>query len=251
MNLPRFRGHLHKVDNSEIGVGARSIVVRNVLVGVRPELHAFDGKVARPHLEDRSSVTSTVVRKNLSPTVFLASRSRLLNLSRTHQRILVMQPTEYCLGLNRAEVVEPMARSRQRHRRIRRRIGNARTQRRMWPPAIVMRDPRFERLTQMRLREQPVQTFSPKGSDDALTKGVRLGAARWALQHPQRQPLDGIHPARPRRWRHDRAAGMSDIAKLRATPLSPASALLSPPAARLQRYPWRMPMRYRAQQSEP
>lgn len=102
------------------------IVVRNVLVGVRrPNFMPSMAKSRGHHLEDRSSVTSTVVRKNLSPTVFLASRSRLLNLSRTHQRILVMQPTEYCLGLNRAEVVESMARSRQRHRRIRRRIGNA------------------------------------------------------------------------------------------------------------------------------
>jgi hypothetical protein len=54
-------------------------------------------------------------------------RSRMGRFSSsTRQRVLVVQSTEYCLGMNRAQVVESMPRRRQRHGRILRRIGNAR-----------------------------------------------------------------------------------------------------------------------------
>jgi hypothetical protein len=41
-------------------------------------------------------------------------------------------------------------------------------------------------------RNEPVQTFLPKGSNHAFTEGVRLRTSWWALQHPQPQSLDGF-----------------------------------------------------------
>ena len=56
-----------------------------------------------------------------------------------------------------------------------------------------MRHPGFQRLPQMRFRErnEPVQTFAAKGTQDTFTNGIRFWTSRRALQYTQTQPLDG------------------------------------------------------------
>lgn len=48
--------------------------------------------------------------------------------SRARQIVLVMQSTEYWVGLNQTKIIEPMPQLRQRHGRIRGRIGDTWTQ---------------------------------------------------------------------------------------------------------------------------
>src|SRR5690606_8096462 len=65
-------------------------------------------------------ITRRVVRNYLSRTAL-----GRVDLVHARQRVLVVQSTEYCFGVHRAEVVESMPRLRQWHARTRGRIGNA------------------------------------------------------------------------------------------------------------------------------
>jgi hypothetical protein len=46
----------------------------------------------------------------------------------------------------------------------------------------------------MRFRErnEPVQTFAAKDTQDTFTNGIRFWTSRRALQYAQTQPLDGL-----------------------------------------------------------
>jgi len=62
----------------------------------------------------------------------------------------------------------------------------------MWASAVVMRHPRLERLAQMCFREwnEPVQTLSPKGPDDALTERVGNSSQLHVIR-PMKRNLSG------------------------------------------------------------
>ena len=64
---------------------------------------------------------------------------------------------------------------------------------RMWPAAIVMGDPLFENQLEMLLaeRNEKVKAFTPYRSDQALTKGIRLGASHGRLHHSDAEHFDG------------------------------------------------------------
>jgi len=76
-------------------------------------------------------------------------------------------------GGDAVALANPMA---TRHRHGVWALRNARSQARMWTPAIVMRDPLSENLSKVTLvqRNHPIQALPPNRANHPLAKRVRL-----------------------------------------------------------------------------
>src|SRR5258708_2124199 len=72
-----------------------------------------------------------------------------------------------------------------------RRIRHARTKCHVRTPGIVMRNPRFQKGSQMRLgkRNQPIQTLTPNRTDDSFADRISHRTARWRFEYPDSEPF--------------------------------------------------------------
>jgi hypothetical protein len=64
----------------------------------------------------------------------------------------------------------------------------------MGTPAMIMRDPFGEDLSEVALaeRDQPVEALSPYGADQPFTECIRLRCPYGRLQHAQTHGRDGV-----------------------------------------------------------